>query len=36
MVLSSVDLPPPLAPMKANVCPSSTVKLTEKRAWKSP
>jgi len=35
-VLSKVDLPPPLAPMNANVCPSSTEKLTENRAWKSP
>ena len=36
MVRSSVDLPPPLAPMQANVLPSSTVNETLKRAWKSP
>ena len=36
MVRSSVDLPPPLAPMQAKILPSSTLNEIMKRAWKSP
>ena len=36
MAMSVVDLPAPLAPIRVTISPSSTRRLTSRRAWTAP